>query len=635
MRLFLTWGSLLSLISALPLGAAHAATVPVVTAIATNNAHSCAVVGGSLQCWGANQDGQIGLGLTMGSVDAPSPILASGVTSVATGMLHTCAVVNGGVQCWGNNNYNQVGNAGEGGNEVDPVSIIAGGALQVSGTGHRTCAVVNAGLQCWGYAYPDTSDGIINTDLPSPTVEIENGVSSVAVGDGHSCVIRSNSSLQCWGSNFAGRVGTGSDPGNVPVPATIIASGVSAVATGVYHTCAVVSGALKCWGSNWGIYGSDGLTLSPTTVINSGVTAVTAGYLHTCAIVNGALKCWGWNSSGQVGVGHFQTYVNTPTTVLSSGVTAVSAGWNQTCAVVNGSAQCWGEIAARTANGQYQSHVFKPVVLIDPSDSDNDGIPNTVEASLGLNPLRKDNNVLANTSASRRLFVMQMFRDVLFREGSSTAVDYWTGQLNAGMTRSQMVQAFMNSNPGNSQIKPLARLFIALFGNLYPAAASVPVDGQSINGFTANARSLATGQTDLTTLSTALVNSAAFNRQFGVLSDAQFATLVFNHVLGTAPTADQVNTAVASIQSSSRGAWLKIKAERPSFVSLSAAQISEEWLAIALARQPSSSASAWRQKFQVNPSAAADTMINAYLGSYLPDYSEEARLLHNRFLPWQ
>src|SRR5678816_1120209 len=72
--------------------------------------HTCAVVGGGIQCWGANMNGQLGNGMNTQSVQPVSVMnMTSGAYTVAAGGLHTCAITQGAAKCWGQNVNGQLG----------------------------------------------------------------------------------------------------------------------------------------------------------------------------------------------------------------------------------------------------------------------------------------------------------------------------------------------------------------------------------------------------------------------------------------------------------------------------------------------------------------------------------------------
>jgi alpha-tubulin suppressor-like RCC1 family protein len=69
--------------------------------VATGRLHSCALVGGTVRCWGANQIGQLGDGSTV--LLTTTPVTVSGITTataITAGAGHTCALLEDGtVQC--------------------------------------------------------------------------------------------------------------------------------------------------------------------------------------------------------------------------------------------------------------------------------------------------------------------------------------------------------------------------------------------------------------------------------------------------------------------------------------------------------------------------------------------------------
>src|SRR5262249_21378518 len=76
--------------------------------------HTCAITtAGALKCWGANEEGEIGINTTSASVPTPTDVigLSSGVVAVsARAQQDTCALLTGGaVKCWGLNQDGMLG----------------------------------------------------------------------------------------------------------------------------------------------------------------------------------------------------------------------------------------------------------------------------------------------------------------------------------------------------------------------------------------------------------------------------------------------------------------------------------------------------------------------------------------------
>ena len=129
---------------------------------------TCARIGDALRCWGKNDSGQLGDGSTM---NRPSPVqvLAStqpstalnGVTQLMVGAAHVCTRRGSQVECWGNNENGQLGD-GQMGAATDralPGDVqLAGGVMLANaidvGSGSSaiaTCARLDTGENvCWG-----------------------------------------------------------------------------------------------------------------------------------------------------------------------------------------------------------------------------------------------------------------------------------------------------------------------------------------------------------------------------------------------------------------------------------------------------------------------------------------------------
>ena len=101
--------------------------------IAAGGSHTCALTAaGGVKCWGD---------LTTTPTDVPG--LTSGVSAIAAGYMHTCAIVGdaasgGGVQCWGANDTGQLGN-GTTTSSSTPVAVqgLGSGVIAIAAGGAR------------------------------------------------------------------------------------------------------------------------------------------------------------------------------------------------------------------------------------------------------------------------------------------------------------------------------------------------------------------------------------------------------------------------------------------------------------------------------------------------------------------
>jgi hypothetical protein len=167
-------------------------------------------------------------------------------------------------------------------------------------------------------------------------------------------------------------------------------------------------------------------------------------------------------------------------------------------------------------------------IVVNPtaSDSDGDGIPNSVETVEGTNPSVKDNAVFTNN----RLFAMQQYRDFLKREAELEGLAYWTNRLNTGAeNRAQVIEQFFNSNEFQVGTAPITRLYMAYF-------LRIP-DLEGLNYWLNQYRN---GQS-LSSISAEFAGSPEFVNRYGNLNNADFVTLVYQNVLGRAPDQEGFN----------------------------------------------------------------------------------------------
>ena len=291
----------------------QAGTITGATAVATGYMHSCALASGKVYCWGDNSRGQLGDGTT---TQRPSPVLVAGVlagktvTAIATGAAHTCAVAGGAVYCWGSNVSGQLGinTSGSGTNSSVPVAALTTGALNgltvtavAAGEAH-SCVIAGGKAFCWGYnnngqiGNNSTTNTVVATAVSAPWSGTAT-LTSLSAGMYSTCVVAAGKAY-CWGDNSNGQLGNGNTTDQktpVAVTATGVLSGtVDQVAAGATHSCAVSGSNAYCWGDNpEGRLGNNTITASTVPVavqVVAGPSCPTGANLitpSTCSLTSG------------------------------------------------------------------------------------------------------------------------------------------------------------------------------------------------------------------------------------------------------------------------------------------------------------------------------------------------------------
>ncbi len=359
------WGDPGETVAALPYVSLGSSFAPI--KIAAGDNHTCALgSNGQVKCWGANNYGQLGLGLaTTGSSaiigdqsgemgDLLEPVfLGTTAIDIAVGNNHSCALLSSGrMKCWGRNHHGQLGQVRSG----------------------ASCADA-ANTYCIGDA-PNEMGALAQVSFP-----VSNTVSFIAAGDDFTCALLTNGRIYCFGVNNLGQLGqdravanwggTAGDmtdttnflpiqlhPNFNSLPVLGIVGGGRATCA-VFQNDALLRNETLCWGGGIGRPAPDTPLAGITAPVNyygfgsfTNLRSITAGTNNVC--VRGTANevlCWDRDTHGQLGNGgantdtsspHGQTLVNAAL-VTGSGYLNLTTGPTHSCSAVGvNQFKCWG-----------------------------------------------------------------------------------------------------------------------------------------------------------------------------------------------------------------------------------------------------------------------------------------------------
>lgn len=320
--------------------AGNAAISSGATQVVAGSDHTCAVVNGGVKCWGSHEYGQIGdpaydLSATVGVPKSTSG-LDSGVTQLAAGAHHTCALLNDGtVKCWGRNDYGQLGagltefvdndtdkvawgrttSSTADWSSEEPITVLdpsgqspLSDIVEIYANRSISCAINSSDQAwCWGALVGRTSaENCDDQSSKCPYFPDADGTEGFLVGE--------------FSDNDDG---TYSKESTKVIRAAVLpiqlgsAFTVESMALGTNHLCLLVDEPdtamtnIYCLGHNKSGQLGDGTTnswIEPTdlTTDHDGDlvrgTQLVAGRAHSCALVgDNNAKCWGSNDKGQIG----------------------------------------------------------------------------------------------------------------------------------------------------------------------------------------------------------------------------------------------------------------------------------------------------------------------------------------------
>jgi len=433
------------------------------TAFSNGGTHTAALMSdGTVQSWGRNDYGQLGVGMLQGY--ATLPLVVSGlsdVVAVSAGFDYTLALkADGTVWGWGDNN----GSLGDGIGSLRTLPAQAVGLTNIiaisAGVQHSLALRGDGTVWAFGHnGYGQLGDGT-QTDRMTPVQVVGlTGVKQISAGGNRSLAVKTDGTVWGWGQ-FTGSSGQSS----TPVPLAGLAN-IRSVSAGAFHCAAVDNdGAVWTWGSNqYGELG-DGTNVAhgPAKVPGlSGMTAVGTGNETTmCLSSDGTVWTWGMSLYGQLGSGNNSSsyvpyHVSGPTGVTSIGMNAYHVGGLNP----NGTLWLWGtgtygQLGDGTTFDHYlpnqvSFYINGPVIHYttngaDPNDEDpviQSGASITVDRNTILKaralrtgfapgPIKTASyEITLNPIDDARTFIRRQYLDFLSREPDQGGWDYWTSQI--------------------------------------------------------------------------------------------------------------------------------------------------------------------------------------------------------------
>ncbi|MDD2880336.1 MAG: DUF4347 domain-containing protein [Rhodoferax sp.] len=245
----------------------------------------------------------------------------------------------------------------------------------------------------------------------------------------------------------------------------------------------------------------------------------------------------------------------------------------------------------------------------NPNDTDNDQFPDALEFANGLTVGIKDNDVFT----SSKFFAMQLYRDILYREGETAGVAYWQGRIDAGLSRAEAAVAFLDSPEFQSGTGAIARLYFGALQRLPDAPGmSFWMDQQQ------------TGTT-ISQVAAAFVASTEFTALYGSLNDTAFIQSQYQSVLGRAATAqEQTQWGAQLAAGASRGVVSLGLTESAEYTAASDVKLSVALDYLGLLGRPAEQAGFDWWVNQQSSSIPEVTVVGGFIAS--PEY-------HDRFLP--
>jgi alpha-tubulin suppressor-like RCC1 family protein len=202
--------------------------------------HTCGLTAsGDAYCWGGNWNGQLGaqtLETCDGWACSTTPLFVYGghkFVSLALGVVHTCGITDSGdAYCWGANEAGQLG-IGVISDRTEafdrPVAVEGGHSfVSIVAASSYTCGLTGEGTAyCWGINQSlQLGIGEISGLHPTPTPVVGgHNFQALAAGQYHACALTVAGEMYCWGANGYAQLARDPDslgwigsPIHVPLP---------------------------------------------------------------------------------------------------------------------------------------------------------------------------------------------------------------------------------------------------------------------------------------------------------------------------------------------------------------------------------------------------------------------------------
>lgn len=341
-------------------GGAEAAPSKKVIAVDAAALSTCALFeGGTVRCWGANIEGQLGIGKDADTaLESLVPVDVAGVSGAAKlwdqasyswggghsdGYTDTaCAQMpDGAMTCWGHNGG--IFGSDVSGNQISPIGnpALAGVTSFAAASGHACGVWPDKTAKCWGsnaFGVAGVGNDEYTIKTPTPVKDLTDAA-SVGVGQNHSCAMKNDGTVWCWGYGSSGQLGNGqTEKVNAPVQVTGLTDATQlAVATNT--SCALKKDAtVVCWG--------EGFDKTPQPVeAATGIASLDAQGFVCGVKTDKTVVCWGRNEYGQLGDGTTDNRPKKAAPVAGlAGVAQISVGIHHACALLDdGDVKCWGK----------------------------------------------------------------------------------------------------------------------------------------------------------------------------------------------------------------------------------------------------------------------------------------------------